>query len=391
MFAKHRFAQQIFVKQWRSLCLSACIYYGICNGLIGHQVAAAEVVAIDLAEIYAAQTLEIKDQHLREQWESLFATDPGWIPERILWIRESDQAQRLLAARLLYRGKPWKVLRRRYPADEKSEVSVNDGFVQDHILREWRWNPSLAYIPVYEKYIASDMEPRYILQALINLEELAPERAFSLGLRLLDEDAQDALPQAKLASMRRQALAFVVQHAQTQIVEQAPHPHTAICAALERALTQGSDRDRFAACQVLHGQAWCLPFHQLALDVLLSRYKEQRLSEVDRLALVTLLAQSDALSLKARVESFIGIVEKAEPALAILSASILGRTGMLVPEQRRRLIALASLRVDRTSSLPLREALLGLLARLDPKTAQEKAGVDSPWVDLSAHRKDLRR
>ena len=166
--------------------------------------------AIEYAALANPQAIDLPDRGASARWQALFQVDPDWISRQIAYLteRQPEQTPTLFAARLLYRGDPW--TRRSGDQVNSKRWKVSDRDTKLAVLREMRVirDPQLA--DVVKHFISIETDPELIASSLTTLWFLTPKEASDFAVRLADPRPASHLPGAANATVRQEALRFLV-------------------------------------------------------------------------------------------------------------------------------------------------------------------------------------
>jgi hypothetical protein len=307
------------------------------------------------------------------RWQALFQTNPAWPSRQIafLELRNKDLALSLLLARLLYRGDAWT----RRATDQVSETQwLQDTLeIKQTILRNLRARGETDVVPYVCHYLTFEQHPTLIISALSTIAVLDAKTVPSWAYRLADPRNAQALPGAQSSRVRQVALEYLLQ---TQGLESAETQ-----AAYNWALLHITGIERNRAISLLSN----LPADQLRQAVIMKMLSEHRDGVLDGLgkqglaqAISDLRGQAD----DALVLGLMELVVRGERVIATTAATALGTSlSWETPVAINDLIA----RITQDPDPVVRQALLGLLLRLDPISVTHLATSSSGWTALANH------
>lgn len=334
---------------------------------------------IDFAVVDDPRSAAFTDRGAELRWQQFF--DPA--PQRVTRLVDHlvrhapDQADTLLAARLLYRGQPW--TRREGDASGLSarEWRRRSQGLLAAILRELRWRDSPDLIEVHRRFLAQVTESDLAVSALVNLLRLDAAAAKATALALADPGLAGALPGSAEPAVRRQATAFLVGSWGLDDPDARQ--------ALRNALQRGDAVERnFALGLIPRGAAADL-LEPIAIATL-ARHRAQPYTGADAFSIVLLLERLRGVRDRALATALFDLAVHGERDLAVAAATALAGGA---PWDLTLPVETAAGRVNGSADLVLRNALLDLILRLKPGVVREAVGADSPWSRLAAHRERL--
>ena len=305
--------------------------------------------------------------------------NPAWIARQIAYLetRQSDLRLSLLLARLLYRGEPWT---RRDNENVGAWRWRQDTLeARQAILRALRSYREPVVVEHVCRYLTVEDEPSLVISALVTLALNDPTIAQAWAYRLADPRSPIHLPGSASASVRQQALQFLVDQRGLDAEDTRQ--------ALDWALLRVTGSERNHALRLLApGQA-----HELTVAAMHKLAQEYRANVADPqgkqglvLAIGTLRGQADA----ALVRALMDLVVHGERAVATTAATALGTT--LLWDAAVAINDLAE-RAAKDPDPVVRQSLTASLLRLDPLSVAADAPGNGPWAALAEHQLLLNR
>lgn len=313
------------------------------------------------------------------RWQALFRANPAWIARQIAYLetRQSELRLSLLLARLLYRGEPWT---RRDNENVGAWRWRQDTLeARQAILRALRSYREPVVVDHLCRYLTVEDEPSLVISALVALALIDPAIAQAWAYRLADPRSPIHLPGSASASVRQQALRFLVDSRGLDAEDTRQ--------ALDWALLRVTGSERNHALRLLApGQA-----HELTVAAMHKLAQEYRANVADPqgkqglvLAIGTLRGQADA----ALVQTLMDLVVHGERAVATTAATALGTT--LLWDAAVAINDLAE-RAAKDPDPVVRQSLTAFLLRLDPLSVAADAPGNGPWAALAEHQLLLNR
>jgi len=340
---------------------------------------ALRVGAVDFEIVANPRAASLAGRGATLRWQQLFEPTPQRATRLIDYLvrHAPEQADTLLAARLLYRGQPW--TRRN---DDHTGLSAREWRRRSQgllaaILRELRWRDAPALIEVHRRFLAQATEAELVVSALVNLLRLDQESAKIIALALADPGLAAALPGSAEPAVRRQATAFLVGGWGLDD----PDARQALRSALQR----GDAVERNHALSLIPRGAAADLLEPIAL-VTLERHRAQPYAGADVFSIVLLLERLRGVRDRQLATVLFAVAVHGERDLAVAAAAALAGGapwGLTLP------VETAAGRVNGIADPVLRNALLDLILRLKPAVVRDAAGPDSPWSRLAAHRERL--
>ncbi len=334
---------------------------------------------VDFNVVADPRALTLTDRGAELRWHQLFEPAPQRVTRLIDYLvrHAPEQADTLLAARLLYRGQPWT----RRPGDA-SALSVREWRRRSQhliaaILRELRWRDAPALAEVHRRFLAQASESELVISALVNLLRLDAVAAKTIALALADPGLEGALPGSAEPAVRRQATAFLVGSWGLDD----PGARQALRSALQR----GDAVERNYALSLIPRGAAADLLEPIAV-VTLARHRTQPYTGADAFSIILLLERLRGVRDRDLATALFELAVHGERDLAVAAATALAGGapwGLSLP------VETAAGRVNGSADAVLRNALLDLILRLKPSVVREAAGADSPWSRLAAHRERL--
>ncbi len=329
------------------------------------------------------RAIPVGDATIRTRWWSLFEARIDWPARTVSYLqrRTGDLGPTLLSARLVYRDAAW--TRRDSDSVPKNLWAATDRSVRLAVLREIRWNRNPAFTPLLQQLLSTESDPEIAAAALTTAWLLDPAAAVQQAVRLADPRRGDHLPAAESPSpgARQAALDLLVG------VGGVDDPGAR--QALDWALLAASGPERLHAVTMVP-DAGAQDLLRRAILRLVKEWREGTLDDHGSAALVLAAVRIDAGSRnldRDLVEAFLDLCLRGPRPLAAAAAHALtDNPGWSAGD---RLPLLAS-RASRAGEDPVvRQVLLNLLVRLQPKAAAEAAGSGDPWAGLAEHRRRL--
>jgi hypothetical protein len=323
----------------------------------------------------------ILDRAVQVRWQALFQANPAWAARQIsfLELRTKDIAPSLLISRLLYRGEAW--TRRANDHVSATQWQQDNLEIKQTILRCLRARGDVNVIPYVCHYLTIENNPTSIISALSTLAvleakagaQLETKIAFQWAYRLADPRAAQALPGAQSSRVRQVALEYLLQ---TQGLAASETQ-----AACEWALLHVTGIERNRAITLLSA----LPAKTLRQAVIMTLIKESRdgvLDELGKQGLAQAISDLHGEADDALVLGLMDLVVRGERVIATTAATALGTTlTWETPVAINDLIT----RITQDADPVVRQALLGLLLRLDPISVANLAATTSGWAALANH------
>jgi hypothetical protein len=319
------------------------------------------------------------DRSSTGRWQALFRANPAWITRQIAYLetRQNELRLSLLLARLLYRGEPWT---RRDNDSVGAWRWRQDTLEARHaILRSLRAYREPVVADHLCRYLTVEDDPSLVISALVTLALVDPATARTWAFRLADPRTANPLPGAASASVRQQALHFLIDTRGLDAEETRQ--------ALDWALLRAAGVERNHALRLLApGQA-----HELTVATVLRLTQEYRANVADPqgkqglvLAISILRGQADATL----VQTLMDLVVHGERAVATTAATALGTT-----LQWDTAVAINDLaeRAAKDPDAVVRQSLTAFLLRLDPLSVVADAPGNGPWAALAEHQLLLNR
>jgi hypothetical protein len=319
------------------------------------------------------------DRSSTGRWQALFRANPAWIARQVAYLetRQSEMRLSLLLARLLYRGEPWT---RRDNNNIGAWRWRQDTVEARHtILRALRAYREPVVADHLCRYLTIEDEPSLVISALVSLALIDPAAAQAWAYRLADPRSPQHLPGSASASVRQQALQFLIDTRGLDAEETRQ--------ALDWALLRVTGVERNHALRLLNpGQA-----HELMVATVHKLAQEYRANVADPhgkqglvLAIGILRGQADA----ALVQTLMALVVHGERAVATTASTALGTT-----LQWDAAVAINDLaeRAAKDADAVVRQSLTAFLLRLDPLSVAADAPGNGPWAALAEHQLLLNR
>jgi hypothetical protein len=342
----------------RALLLACC--------LAGSQAASVDAAIVDNPEAV------VLDRSSTGRWQALFRANPAWITRQIAYLetRQGDLRLSLLLSRLLYRGEPW--TRRDNDNVSATRWRHDTIEVRQAILRALRSYREPVVADHLCRYLTLEDEPSLVVSALVTLALIDPATAQVWAYRLADPRGPQHLPGSASASVRQQALAYLVE---TRGLEAAETRR-----AMDWGLLRVTGEERNHAIRLLPEGAG-----ELASATVLRLSEEYRQGVSDSQGKQGLVLAIGGLSGQASpelVNVLMGLVVHGERAVATTAATALATS--LAWDAPVAINDLA----QRASSDPdpvVRQSLTAFLLRLDPLSVTATAPANSPWSALAEH------
>lgn len=332
--------------------------------------------SIDYGVLDNPQSIELADRGANARWEALFQVDPDWISRQIAYLtaRTGERMPTLIAARLLYHGDPW--TRRSGDQTNPKRWKATDLDDKIALLREIRATRDPALADVLKHVLAIEKESDLVSSGLSTLWFLDAKAATEYAVRLADPRPTNHLPGAAQASVRQDALRFLLGVRGPEAAETGR--------ALNWALLQARGGERNHALALLkRGDSAEL------LKAAIIRLNEERArgelnddgSAALALACVRLGSDIDTELAKVLVDIAVnGEREIAAPAATALASNVSWTATVPVVEITKK--------VASAKDPVVRHVLMNLLVRVNTNAGAIDV-LGSPWNTLSAHRARL--
>lgn len=336
----------------------------------------AQAANVDASIIANPESVSL-DRAANGRWQSLFRTNPAWISRQIAYLenRQSDLRLSLLLARLLYRGEPWT---RRDNETVGAWRWRQDTLETRHaILRALRAYREPVVADNLCRYLTIEDEPTLVMSALVTIALIDPATAQVWSYRLADPRSPQHLPGSASASVRQQALEFLVE-ARGMDAEDTKN-------ALDWALLRVTGAERNHALRLLNpGDASELA--NAAVVKLAQEYRGKIVDPLGKQGLVLAISSLRGYARAEMVQVLMDLVVHGERAVATTAATALATTlSWDAPVAVNDLVE----RATRDPDPVVRLSLTAFLLRLDPLSVLEAGNGASAWSALAAHQLQL--
>jgi hypothetical protein len=332
----------------------------------------ATPATVDPAIVANPESVQL-DRSSTGRWQALFRSNPAWITRQIAYLetRQTDIRLSLLMARLLYRGEPW--TRRDNETVGAWRWRQDTLEARQAILRSLRSYREPIVADHLCHYLTLEEEPSLVISALVTLALIDPASAQTRAYRLADPRTPSHLPGSASASVRQEALEFLIETRGLDAEETK--------AALDWALLRVTGVERNHALRLL--EAGAAP--ELIGNTVLRLAQEYRTGVADPLGKQGLVLAIGNLRGYVRgelVQALMDLVVNGERAVATTAASALATTLQWdVPVAINDLME----RATKDSDAVVRQSLTAFLLRLDPASVVAIAPANSPWATLANH------
>ncbi len=313
------------------------------------------------------------DRSSTARWQSLFSENPAWVNRQVAFLetQQVDLGLSLLLGRLLYRGEAW--TRRENESVNALRWRQDTIKVKLAILRALRARQEPEIVDYICRYLTTEQEPELVISALSTLALLDSNIAPSWAFRLADPRAQRALPGAQSASVRQQALTFVLE---TRGIEAEETQR-----AFDWGLLRVSGPERNHAIYLLSGQK-APELRRTVTLKLIDEYRSKVIDSVGKDGLVLAIGDLSGYADDTLVSALMAMVINGERIIATTAATALATTlSWDAPVAINDLIT----RAQKDPDPVVRHSLLAFLMRLDPSAVADISSTTSPWSALANH------